>query len=136
MGLATLGRARPGTLSGGQQQRVLIARALAGQPELLVLDEPTAGIDAPSQQSLAHALSGLVDRGATVVLVAHEMGPLETLIDRTVVMRDGRVTYDGPPIAAYADADAGPAHHHDLDPRLRDHNPAVASPLDTREGTR
>ena len=136
VGLA--GKARDGvsTLSGGQQQRVLIARALAGQPDLLVLDEPTAGIDAPSQQSLADALGGLVDRGATVVLVAHEMGPLETLIDRTVVMRDGRVTYDGPPIAAYADADAGPAHHHDLDPRLRDHNPAVASPLDTREGTR
>jgi zinc transport system ATP-binding protein len=136
VGLA--GKARDGvsTLSGGQQQRVLIARALAGQPDLLVLDEPTAGIDAPSQQSLADALSGLVDRGATVVLVAHEMGPLESLIGRTVVMRDGRVTYDGPPIAAYADADAEPGHHHDLDQRLRDHNPAVASPLDTREGTR
>jgi zinc transport system ATP-binding protein len=125
VGLA--GKARDGvsTLSGGQQQR-----------DLLVLDEPTAGIDAPSQQALADALSGLVDRGATVVLVAHELGPLEALIGRAVVMRDGRVTYDGPPIAAYADADAGPGHHHDLDRRPRDHSPAVASPLDAREDAR
>jgi zinc transport system ATP-binding protein len=138
VGLTDKARDGVSTLSGGQQQRVLIARALAGEPELLVLDEPTAGIDAPSQQSLAAALSSLVDRGATVVLVAHELGPLEALIDRAVVMRDGRVTYDGPPIAAYADADAVPAHHHDhdLDRRPRDHNPAVASPLDTREDVR
>ena len=85
------------SLSGGQQQRVLIARALAGEPDLFVLDEPTAGVDLPSQQALAAALRGLKEAGATVVLVAHELGPLAPLVDRAVVMRDGRITYDGPP---------------------------------------
>ncbi|MPZ59739.1 MAG: ATP-binding cassette domain-containing protein [Propionibacteriales bacterium] len=85
------------TLSGGQQQRVLIARALAGQPELFVLDEPTAGVDLHSQHALSDTLREIIARGATVVLVAHELGPLESLIDRTVVVRDGRIAYDGPP---------------------------------------
>ena len=83
------------TLSGGQQQRVLIARALAGEPDLFFLDEPTAGVDLPNQQALADALRTLSGRGATVVLVAHELGPLEPLVDRAVVMRDGRIAYDG-----------------------------------------
>ena len=111
VGLA--GKARDGvaTLSGGQQQRVLIARALATGPDLLVLDEPTAGIDAASQQALAGALRDLVRRGATVVLVAHELGVLGDLIDRTVVMRDGRVVYDGPPLEGQLEED--PAHHHE-----------------------
>ena len=85
------------TLSGGQQQRVLIARALAGEPEVLVLDEPTAGVDADSQDTLAGALGHLSNAGGSVVLVAHELGPLASLIRRAVVLRDGRVVSDGPP---------------------------------------
>ena len=69
-----------------------------GEPELFFLDEPTAGVDLPNQQALADALRRLKDRGATVVLVAHELGPLAALVDRAVVMRDGRVAYDGPPL--------------------------------------
>jgi zinc transport system ATP-binding protein len=117
------------TLSGGQQQRVLIARALAGEPELLVLDEPTAGVDVQSQRAFADALGGLVDRGATIVLVAHELGPLADLVGRAVVMRDGRLVYDGPPLAAFTDADHG-HHHHGAAPRGTDHLPRVAAPLD------
>ena len=121
------------TLSGGQQQRTLIARALAGEPELLVLDEPTAGVDLQSQQAFADALSALVDRGATIILVAHELGPLAPLIDRTVVMRDGRVAYDGPPLASAQDidlhADQG-HHHHDHGAEAGGHIPVVASPID------
>ena len=85
------------TLSGGQQQRVLIARALAGEPEVLVLDEPTAGVDADSQDTLAGALGHLSKAGGSVVLVAHELGPLASLIGRAVVLGGGRVLSDGPP---------------------------------------
>jgi zinc transport system ATP-binding protein len=85
------------TLSGGQQQRVLIARALAGEPEVLVLDEPTAGVDADSQDTLAGALGHLSNAGGSVVLVAHELGPLAGLIGRAVVLSHGRVVSDGPP---------------------------------------
>lgn len=82
-------------LSGGQQQRVLIARALAAQSDLLVMDEPTAGVDHDNQESLAKLLSGLVDSGTSVLLVAHELGPLEHLIDRAVVLHNGQVEYSG-----------------------------------------
>ena len=121
------------TLSGGQQQRALIARALAGEPELLVLDEPTAGVDLQSQQAFADALSALVSQGATIILVAHELGPLAPLIERTVVMRDGRVAYDGRPLASAQDVDLHPdhGHHHpDLQDHGSDHTPVVASPID------
>jgi zinc transport system ATP-binding protein len=88
-----------GTLSGGQQQRVLIARALAGEPDAFVMDEPTAGVDAASQAALAATLRGLAEAGRTVVLVAHELGPMEPLITRTVELEHGRVareTASGP----------------------------------------
>lgn len=113
------------TLSGGQQQRALIARALAGEPELLVLDEPTAGIDLPHQQALADTLERLSDRGATVILVAHELGPMRRLIDRAVVMRDGRVAYDGAPLD---ESEVHDHHHARLD--RHDHAPHFESPLD------
>jgi zinc transport system ATP-binding protein len=83
-------------LSGGQQQRVLIARALAGEPELLVLDEPNAGVDHHNQIRLADTLRPMITDGATIVLVLHDLGPLAPLIDRAVALRDGRIVYDGP----------------------------------------
>ena len=82
-------------LSGGQQQRVLIARALAGAPDLLVLDEPTAGVDLEHQQVLADVVSARVNAGLAVVVVLHEIGPLTPLIDRAVVLREGRVVAQG-----------------------------------------
>jgi zinc transport system ATP-binding protein len=121
------------TLSGGQQQRVLIARALAGEPELFFLDEPTAGVDLPNQQALARALAVLKERGATIVLVAHELGALAPLVDRAVVMRDGRIAYDGRPLADHEVhgplfGDNHAAHH--VAPSRHTHTPHVASPLD------
>jgi zinc transport system ATP-binding protein len=104
-------------LSGGQQQRVMIARALAGKPDLLVLDEPTAGVDQTSQQVLAEIFAELVARGATVLLVAHELGPLAQLVDRAVVLRDGRKVFEGSPAEAVLDlglGDAGDSHCHDV----------------------
>ncbi|MDO9458135.1 metal ABC transporter ATP-binding protein [Nocardioides sp.] len=115
-----------GTLSGGQQQRVLIARALAGDPELFFLDEPTAGVDLHHQQVLADALGALKDRGSTVVQVAHELGPLAPLVERVVVMSDGRIAHDGAPADAPGHHDHG--HHHDV--RRHDHVPHVSSPLE------
>ncbi|MEV5892019.1 metal ABC transporter ATP-binding protein [Nonomuraea fuscirosea] len=99
------------SLSGGQQQRVLIARALAGEPDTYVMDEPTAGVDAETQQLLADTLAGLVTGGKTVVLVAHELGPLEPIITRGVVIREGRVAHDGRPPRPEGEC-ARPGHEH------------------------
>ncbi|MEU9254311.1 metal ABC transporter ATP-binding protein [Streptomyces sp. NPDC048270] len=100
-----------GALSGGQHQRVLIARALAGEPELLLMDEPMAGVDLANQEVLANALREQVAVGSTVLLVLHELGPLEPLIDRAVVLRDGCVVHDGPPPEAVGQH-ALPGHDH------------------------
>ncbi|RAY12131.1 ABC transporter ATP-binding protein [Actinomadura craniellae] len=98
-------------LSGGQQQRVLIARALAGEPDVLVMDEPTAGVDTGNQETLAATLAGLVEDGRTVVLVAHELGPLEPLITRSVVLEHGRVVHEGTPPPPEGEC-AKPGHDH------------------------
>ncbi len=129
VGLADRAGEGVSSLSGGQQQRVLIARALAGEPELFFLDEPTAGVDLPNQQVLADTLQTMSGRGATIVLVAHELGPMAPLIDRAVVMRDGRVSYDGPPLASdeVATAHLDGHHHHHAEPDHHDHAPHVSS---------
>ena len=111
VGLADRTRDAVATLSGGQQQRVLIARALAGEPEILVMDEPTAGVDADSQDTLAGALRHLSNAGGSVVLVAHELGPLAGLIRRAVVLSHGRVLSDGPPPVPEGHH-ADPSHVH------------------------
>ncbi|WP_327252679.1 metal ABC transporter ATP-binding protein [Streptomyces sp. NBC_01244] len=112
-------------LSGGQHQRVLIARALAGEPELLIMDEPMAGVDLANQEVLANALRSQVAAGTTVLLVLHELGPLEPLIDRAVVLRDGCVTHDGPPPEALGQH-ALPGHDH-----VHPHSAHDAEPLRT-----
>jgi zinc transport system ATP-binding protein len=101
------------TLSGGQQQRVLVARTLAGEPDLLLLDEPNAGVDHASQLAIAETLGGRADAGASIVVVLHELGPFAPLIDRVIALREGRVTYDGPPDQLAEGATH--AHHHDHD---------------------
>jgi zinc transport system ATP-binding protein len=88
------------TLSGGQQRRVLIARALATGADTLVLDEPTAGIDADSQARLAATLQSVRTEGRTVLLVTHELGPLAGMATRAIVLgrgEHGSVRFDGPP---------------------------------------
>ena len=112
-------------LSGGQHQRVLIARALAGDPELLIMDEPMAGVDLAGQEVLADILREQVARETTVLLVLHELGPLEPLIDRAVVLRDGCVVHDGPPPEAVGQH-ALPGHDH-----VHPHADAAAEPMRT-----
>lgn len=79
-----------GNLSGGQQQRVMIARVLAGQPEIMLLDEPTTGIDAASVQSLYKLLSRLNrETGLTVVMVTHDIARASGYAGRTLCLEDG-----------------------------------------------
>ena len=134
VGLADRRRDAVSTLSGGQPQRVLIARALAGEPDLFFLDEPTAGVDLPNQQVLADTLSQLKQRGATIVLVAHELGPLARLVDRALVMRDGRIVYDGAPLRDHEVHQPWlgepHTHHHHHSSGPTDHVPGVVAPVD------
>jgi zinc transport system ATP-binding protein len=125
VGLADRATASVATLSGGQQQRVLIARALTCEPHLLVLDEPTSGVDLASQAALADALRLLVVDGVTVVNVAHELGPLHALVTRAVTLADGRVLHDGPP--------PEPDHLHLHDPEHA-HPPHAAPPAPSAWG--
>jgi zinc transport system ATP-binding protein len=98
-------------LSGGQQQRASIAKALAGQPDLLVLDEPTAGVDADAQESFAALLGELhKELGATIVYVSHEFGAVEPFVQRLVLVR-GQILYDGPP-SDLPDPWHDPSHVH------------------------
>jgi zinc transport system ATP-binding protein len=111
VGMADRAKDSVNALSGGQHQRVLIARALAAEPELLIMDEPMAGVDLASQRVLAGTLREQVAAGTTVLLVLHELGALEPLIDRAVVLRDGCVVHDGAPPPATGQH-ALPGHDH------------------------
>jgi ABC-type multidrug transport system ATPase subunit len=83
-------RSRFGALSKGQKKQVLLALALAMSPELLVLDDPTLGLDVVARKSLfEEVIAELADRGITVFLTTHDLAGIETLADRVAIMRDG-----------------------------------------------
>lgn len=97
VGLGDKRRRRVRELSGGEQQRAMIAKALAGEPELLILDEPIAGVDAVSQRRFSEILRSAVhDRGAAVLLVSHELGAVADDLDRVLVLKR-RIMFDGTP---------------------------------------
>ena len=111
VGLATRADVPVRTLSGGMQQRAFIAKALAGGPSLLVLDEPTTGVDAESQESLAALLDQLhSDLGVTIVYVSHEFGAVERFVQRIVLVRR-TIVFDGAP-AALPGVWHDPSHVH------------------------
>jgi ABC-type Mn2+/Zn2+ transport system ATPase subunit len=92
---AELSAQRYSELSGGQRQRVLLARALASEPELLLLDEPTAGIDPETEQEILDLLRELRDtRGLSIWMVTHHVHSLAGRADRTAVVSDGRLQLD------------------------------------------
>ena len=128
VGLADRAGIDVGALSGGQQRRVLIARALAGEPDVLVMDEPTAGVDIASQHGLVEVLARLVAEGLTLVVVTHELAAFADLVTRVVVVDAGRIAFDGSRdefVAAGSDVLHDHDWHHHLDrPDLR---PAVIS---------
>jgi peptide/nickel transport system ATP-binding protein len=92
---AQLARRYPHQLSGGQQQRVSIATALACDPDLLVLDEPTTGLDFPEQQKMMELLRRLHAEGRTIVIITHTPWVIAEYTRHVVLLADGRVRYDG-----------------------------------------
>jgi zinc transport system ATP-binding protein len=102
-------------LSGGQQQRVLIAKALVSEPDVLILDEPVAGVDAESQSRFRDVLVHLVaSHGAAVLLVSHELGAVAGDLDRVLVLRHGRIVFAGAPSELTATGVSLGVHDHDL----------------------
>ena len=94
---------RPAALSGGQQQRVAVARALAREPKLLLLDEPFSAVDQMSRQGLYRLLADLRrELAIPIVLVTHDLNEARMRADRLVVMDGGRVLQDGPPASIHS----------------------------------
>lgn len=107
------------SLSGGQQRRAMIAAALAKNADVLLLDEPTAGLDRENMFLLADILAEYKSAGRTIIVVAHELGVLEPLIDRCIAMgqaSEGSIAYDGsPPLPSRFHDPHG--HHESRSPR-------------------
>jgi branched-chain amino acid transport system ATP-binding protein len=108
-----------GSLSGGQRKLLEMARALMVEPELVMLDEPTAGVNPALTQSLLGHITGLRDMGMSVVFIEHDMDVVQEISDWVVCMSQGRVIAEGPPLTvardkAVIDAYLG-AHHGTID---------------------
>ncbi len=103
VGIDDLADRRITTLSGGQRQRAYIARVLAGEADLLVLDEPTVGVDAESVAAFFDLLGELNEAGLTVLLVEHDIGAVLEYTDRVLCL-NRTIYFDGPP-AEFADSD-------------------------------
>lgn len=103
--LAVVGDKSPFDLSGGQQRRVAFAGVLAMEPEVLVLDEPMAGLDPAARKDFLQLIGRLHREGLTVVMVSHSMDDLAQCCDRVVVMNEGAVFAEGAPAQVFARAD-------------------------------
>ena len=109
VGLRAVARTRYRRLSGGERQRLALALALVGRPEVLVLDEPTAGMDPEARAATRAIVGDLRDAGAAILLTSHDLTDVERLADRICVLDGGRIVASGTP----AELTAGAA------PRLR-----------------
>jgi zinc transport system ATP-binding protein len=111
VGLRAQGEEPIATLSGGQQQRAFIAKAIASEPRLLILDEPTTGVDADAQDALAALLARLHgELGVTILYVSHEFGAVEHVAERLLLVRGG-IAFDGTP-ADLPERWHDPSHTH------------------------
>jgi energy-coupling factor transport system ATP-binding protein len=102
-GLTQVANLPPATLSLGCRRLVTLAAVLATRPAVLVLDEPTGGLDWRSRQDLMDRVSDFNARGGTVVLITHDVRLISEYPTRTVVLRSGRVLFDGSPAALFAE---------------------------------
>lgn len=94
VGMADLAQRPLGQLSGGQQQRVFLARALVTEPELLILDEPAVGVDAPTRQEFYGLLKTLKERGVTIVVATHDVGFVHAYVEELACLNH-YLTYHG-----------------------------------------
>ncbi|MEO8208599.1 MAG: ABC transporter ATP-binding protein [Chloroflexota bacterium] len=104
VGLRAVATTRARRLSGGERQRLALALALVGDPEVLVLDEPTAGMDPEARQSTRELVASLHAEGRTILLTTHDLGDVERLADRVLILHGGRIVADGSPSEVAADA--------------------------------
>lgn len=95
VGLSDKAKSFPSQLSGGQQQRASIARALAGNPSVILADEPTGALDSKTGREVMEFLKELHDEGNTIVLITHD-NSIAAQAERVVRITDGRIVYDGP----------------------------------------
>jgi lipooligosaccharide transport system ATP-binding protein len=95
--LARRAESKPRELSGGMQRRLLIARALVNRPELIVLDEPTTGLDPQARLAIWDLLDGLKSQGVTLILTTHYMEEAERICDRLAIMDHGKIVAEGSP---------------------------------------
>jgi zinc transport system ATP-binding protein len=114
VGLSDHAGRRFAELSGGQQQRALIAKAIVNDPELLILDEPIAGVDTEAQALFRDALVTRIDAGRAVLLVSHELSAVADDLDRVVVLANAKVRFDGPPGDLERSGVSLGVHRHDL----------------------
>ena len=97
VGLLEKCKNKPSQLSGGQQQRVSIARALAGDPSVILADEPTGALDSKTGKEVIEFLKELNEAGNTIILVTHDNG-IAAQAQRVIRMSDGKIVYDGEPM--------------------------------------
>jgi ABC-2 type transport system ATP-binding protein len=97
VGLTAVAGTRVRRLSGGERQRLSLALALVGEPEVLILDEPTAGMDPEARRATRDIVASLRDQGRTILLTTHDLGDVERLADRVAILHRGRIVAEGSP---------------------------------------
>lgn len=128
-----LRRRSPYSLSGGEQRRAALAGVIAMRPELLVLDEPTAGMDPAARESLLGVIQDLRERGTSVVLVSHDLDEVSEVADRVCVMENGEVRAMGAPAEVfYSDLAIAPATVRTVAP-IKTEYPELGAPVGMQE---
>ena len=122
VGLSGVAATRVRRLSGGERQRLALAIALAGNPEVLILDEPTAGMDPAARRTTRDLIAGLRAEGRTILLTTHDLGDVERLADRVAILAGGRIVLDDSPASIVQGADGV---------RFRLHGPPAAASVET-----
>ena len=95
LGIPELAKKKYGSLSTGQKRRLHLALALIGNPDIIFLDEPTAGLDVEGRVSLHGQIRALKAQGKTIILASHDMAEVEDLCDRIAVLKDGKIAFVG-----------------------------------------